>query len=839
MGGAITPSTLLRRPRGKPPLETALCALILIGAALPACAADDLALQTAGTGLGRYSRNRWGVRGVEISNMTNEPVQIGAAVAFEEDPLMEYARQAWIPAHSRRRLSVPVLPPTDGPPEIRVRTWLQTANRGAGDSLFAMQTPQADAESLPRAQPPVTVFLTDGDLIEPAQVAQAREAAVAVRLTVGGTRNVSELSAADFPALPQALDAADELVLAGNRIANSPASLGTLAAWLQRGGRLWIPLDLVEPQTVEQLLSDALQLTVVDRVRLAEVEFRNRLKGRVTGVRMTHDTPVDMVRVIPSAGNVLHEVNGWPASFWLPVGSGQVLFTTLSADAWMRPRRPHEQQTQLDRNSLFVAEAALDEFATQFTLPAQPPPLTPSDLAEYLSGDVGVRVPARATVLSILGAFWAAWLAVGFWLLRRARLERLAVVGPLLALLAAAPLAVLGNQLRSAAPPTAAVADFVEAGAGAATVHAIGAATLFVPEPTPAPIATDTGRLLIPQRDRLDGNRRQFRYADFDKWSWAELTLPTGLQTATTDDHRALAAPLRATATFGPDGLSGRLDADGYLEPTDALIAAAPSHVLAVRMQSDGRFTAGRSDRLPAGAFLTGPLLADQQRRRNLVYQKLLLPGRNSGYPVRPMLLTWTRPAATGLQFPEGMEQSATSLVAAPLEFSPPPAGSSVYIPPSLLVYGVTGAADGLPSTAFDPRTGRWQKSSAAVDLVLRFRVPDAVLPLELQQAALSLSVRAPARNVSLAKETADGPLPLAALEGPSGSHSLPIENAAALRIDDGGRVSIRLHVGDVQTAGMDAAELQGVDRTWQIERVELELSGRTQPRGAGGDAHQ
>jgi len=792
-------------------------------------------LQTTTFGIGRYTRGKWGVRGAEVFNSSDEPAQVSADVTFSGDPLMEYSRQIWLPPHSRRRVSIPVQPAADAPDPLQVRTGIVSADDIA--------QPSADdgtsGETLARAQPPVTVIIADADAPDSGTLSDTREMVVALRLAAGNTRNLSELSVEDVPSFALGLDVAEEVVVVGNRLADSPAALETVGIWLQRGGKLWIPLDGVDLRTVERLLSDAVHITPVDRVRLAQFDLRNVAKGLPAWPTITRETPVEMVRVIVPDVNVIHEVDGWPASFWIPVGDGQVLFTTLSPRAWMRPRQPHEQVEQLERNSTFIAETGLDELATYMAIPLNPPPLTATEFAEYLSGDVGLRVPARGTILAVFCLFWVVWLVVGYRFLRQARLERLAVVGPALAFLAAAPLAVLGHQMRSAAPPTAAVAEFVRGGAGASTVHSTGAATLFFPATTETQITAVEGRMIVPNRDRLDGQRRALQSADLDDWRWTTLTVPTGVQAAVTEQHSSLTSPLKATATFGPDGLRGQLQASTYLEPSDLLIAADSMQTLAVRLNADGTFAAGRGDAMEPGTYFSGALLTDQQRRRAAVYERLLQGSPDTRFPQRPTLLAWARPAETGLQFTDQMQQSATSLLAIPLEFTPTPPGTDVDIPSPMMTYDVVGTSDGLPPTIYNPRTGRWQKSTAAADVVVRFRVPDSVLPLVLRQATLSLRVRAPSRKVELSDGAAQEPAVLAKAESPDGPFTFPISAPEALTIGEDGILRIRLQVSDLQLSNLDPADLQGVDRNWQVDSIGLELSGRTGGEAAEGEVRE
>lgn len=797
------------------------------GQAQPAAALDHAVRQRiTSKGLGRFERGEWAVVGVELINPRDEPAEVVAGLYFEEAPLTRFSRQVWLPARARRITWIPVQPPEDGPEELRIHSFL-SLHEGAGTPLRAERGSSWSGETLARAEAPVTVLLGDRDPDGGESLAKSKELAIAMRLAAGYTRYVAELTADDIPALRRGLDAVDHLVLAGNRIADSPAGLATIRIWLNSGGRMWILLDRVESRTVRLLLGDAVDVTEIDRVRLNEVQLHNRVKNQASGPRRHYDDPVELVRVIAPGADVLQEVDGWPALLRQDIGRGRVLFTTLSADAWMRPRRPHEQVEALDRNSTFIALQGLDELANFFTRPLDPPPLVPEDFEPMLSEQVGYRIPRRRTVLSVLGLFWIGLLGLGFALLRRGRLERLAIVGPLIACAAAAPLAVLGSRARHAIPPTAAVAEVVHVGPSATEIHSTGTAAVFVPEPTAPDIRALRGRLLIPRRDRLEGTARQMIWTDLDEWHWSHLTMPTGLHFAATEQHTSVATPLRAVATFGPDGLYGRLETGPYAEPSDALIAAGSQHALSVQLEASGRFSAGQGDLLEPGVYLGGALLTDEQRRRHAIYQRMLQPRLEFRYPKRPMLFAWARPTAAGLTFRSEMEHSQSSLLAVPLEIQPPPPATDVFVPSPILSFESLPTADGTATTAYDPRTGQWQKTSYPTETMLRFAVPRALLPFQPTRATLNFSIRAPMRTVELATGAVENPVRLASLEGPVGSYSLPIEALDALEIDEDGGLHVRLTVSDLHLQGSPGADRAEIDRSWKMDFLRLELYGR------------
>ncbi|MGE0375134.1 MAG: hypothetical protein AB7I48_13520 [Planctomycetaceae bacterium] len=813
----------------------ACCAVCLAcpGDALAAEGGDDEVLQrSTSVGIGRFRRGAWGIAGVEVVNRGETPVEVISGLYFDGDPLAQFSRKVWIPAGASRTTWIPVQPPDAKMDELRMRPFLyRMADDGSQTLVKSSKELMFDAETLPTAASPVTAIVDDRAVEKTDSLDTTRELAVAMRLAARQTRNITELRVDDIPAFAEGLDAVDHVVLAGNRIAESPTGLASVRTWLQQGGRLWILLDQVDVRTVELLLGDAAGITEVDRVRLASTQLDNLVKQEPSGPLIEHEEPVDFVRVLTPGLDVTHEVNGWPAAFRLNVGHGRVVVTTLSSAAWMRPRLPHEQVRELDRNSTFIARQSLEEVADYLTRPLSSPPLSAEDWRPFVSEQIGYRIPGRGSVLSILGLFWTGLIGLGVYWQRSARLERLAIVGPVVAICAAAPLVLMGEQSRRAIPATAAVAELVEVGPGSSESHSTGLAAMFVPEPAIAAIAGRNGRLLIPERDRVEGSVRRMAWTDLDDWHWENLTLPAGLDFAATEQHTTVPAALRAVATFGPEGLTGNLELGSYADPADGLIATTANQTLAVHVQPDGRFSAGKPDVLPPGVAVQGTFLSDEQRRRSAVYQVMLQPRSDFTYPDRPMLLVWTRPIDTGLTFPDDMQQSASALLAIPLEIQSPPPDTKVFIPPPLLTFENLATGDATQTTAYDSRTRLWQKTSYATTALLRFRVPRPLLPLTVARGTLSISLRAPMRTVDIATGAAGQLVPLTSLDNAVGTYEFPIEQPDGLRLDDDGGLHVQLVVSDLQPDRAAELETKDVDRSWKMDFIHLDLSGRTAER--------
>ena len=51
-------------------------------------------------GTGAYVPDRWGLLRLHFKNPTSEPIELLASTYFEEEPTLQFARRAWIPAMS-------------------------------------------------------------------------------------------------------------------------------------------------------------------------------------------------------------------------------------------------------------------------------------------------------------------------------------------------------------------------------------------------------------------------------------------------------------------------------------------------------------------------------------------------------------------------------------------------------------------------------------------------------------------------------------------------------------------------------------------------------------------
>jgi len=108
----------------------------------------------------------------------------------------------------------------------------------------------------------------------------------------------------------------------------------------------------VAPDTLAMLFGDLFDFRVIDRVGLTRFTIKGADAASGTGpegLDYEFEEPVDFVRIVASNVNVVHTIDDWPASFFLRVGKGQVLFTSVEGRAWVRP--PTEREMKRDKDA--------------------------------------------------------------------------------------------------------------------------------------------------------------------------------------------------------------------------------------------------------------------------------------------------------------------------------------------------------------------------------------------------------------------------------------------------------------------------------------------------------
>ena len=788
-------------------------------------------------GTRRFTPGRWGLVGIEARNPTDQPVTLLASVFFAEDPGTQFARQLQVPGRSQRRSWCLVRAPDvlggyQKSAEVRTIAFEQR-----GEQRKPLAPPEGGRwashyVALQRGHPIVGALFDRSD--RPAD-REAYQAIMAMQTAMSLPPEVADFWGMWLPPVAEGLDMLDGLVVAGDRLAEDASARAAVRQWVREGGRLWIMLDRVEPATVRRLLGDRLCFEVVDRVGLTRVDVQDVVGETSVSAEPPRDfdDPVDLVRVLVSGVEVLHTVNGWPASFRLPMGRGRVLVTTLGARGWIRPRGPGDPRPPgRDSPSHFVALTPLRRLAGEFLAGAGERAEPPAALAEALAEEVGYRVPSREGVLAVFVGFWAALLLTGGLLLRRNRLEHLGWIGPGFAMGAAAGLAGWGYAMRHSVPPTAAVLQLAEVGPGGEEIGVEGLLALYHPEPAATVPEVQGGGLYWPDSSGLGGTIRRICWTDLDVWHWEELRLPAGVRHAHLRQTLRPETPVRVRGAFGPEGFSGTLE--GPLRGVADATLLGPAGRLAVHLDAAGCLACGPSDELSGVQFLPGVLLSESQSRRQAVYRSLLSEER---LPERPRLYFWADPWLKGMLFPEEVRQAGAMLAVVPVELQRTTPGQRVHLPAAFVPYRAVMAGDTPHASAYDNHARQWIPLRLPAETWLRFQVPEEVLPLRVEQAWVAIDLDVPGRRVEILGREGGEVVVLAARQSPLGKVRFALDRREALRLDVRGRLLLGIRVGPDTPPSDSQGAAVAAGTPWKITSVGLEIAGQVEPSDPKGNS--
>jgi hypothetical protein len=110
---------------------------------------------------------------------------------------------------------------------------------------------------------------------------------------------------------------------------------------------------------------------------------------------------------------------------------------------------------------------------------------------------------------------------------------------------------------------------------------------------------------------------------------------------------------------------------------------------------------------------------------------------------------------------------------------------------------------------------------------LLRYALPESVLPLQLEQVSLEIDIKAPGRTVVLRTYVDGVAQELAQEKSPVGTFRFQFTSADDLQLDAAGGWPLEVDVGAVAAGGAEGISAIG----WQVDDMRLEIRGVTQPR--------
>ncbi|HEY7312319.1 MAG TPA: hypothetical protein VH643_23345 [Gemmataceae bacterium] len=804
---------------------------------------------------------RWATLNFEVSNFTDIDRKARVLVFYKDQPQVHYGRDIWVPARSSLRSWMLIGPaPADLPGLTReIEMVVEDLSQGKNAPLLPRTEERIRSRGvLYRPREPFTVILLDREIDEhlgpgqlPQPESQAEEAVRTVHV-VRHARNLSDVVQRIDPGLlpptAEAFDSVDHVVLASGRLTRDPVGMAALRHWTEQGGKVWVMLDLVEPEGLAPLLGDALDFQVVDRVGLTRfrVQTHPAGKGAAEPPLQSMERPVDFVRVqLPPEERVRHTIDGWPLWFTRRLGRGEVIFTTLGARAWHRPRTQRDPPSRYQFfPALPVGTYYLDDLGVELHPSGKESPFRIESLQPLLKAEIGYSVVRRNTVVLVFGAALLAALAVGFVLRKSSRRELLGWLGPVAALSATAIFLLVGELSRRATPPTVAAAQIVEPVSGTEEIAVHGLLEVYRPETGPIEAGVERGGMFRLDDCDMPNQVHQFVLTDLDAWHWERFSMLAEPRLASFHITLPADKPIVARTRFGPAGVEGELSGP-FQNLSDALLYTPTGRKLAVHIEPDGAFRADAADVLSKGQYLAGTVLTDRQQRRQELYAAFLQEPEPASVRGRNVLLAWADPLDLHFHIAPGARAAGSALVVAPLRLERPAAGARVTIPGPFLPY--QRILEGVP-------TRPTLESSEDIEMQLRFQLPAEVLPFQVERARLSAKIEAPGRRVAVAGQDGDRFTEIHRVDSPLDPVRVEIAEARMLRVDGDGGLNLKLIISnpskprepggtgnatpprggrDRPTGGRSpAAKSENWGEKWTIGYLELEVSGQAIAEG-------
>ena len=813
------------------------------------------------TGVRIYQPNRWSVVSVTAGNLGDEPTVVHTSAFVRDSPELRYGRDLWIPPRAIRESWVPVFMPElrsaspvssgvdnggDTPPEDPSgNTPPQRRRRGPDNPVPREIVGRVETSSgvsgegtsflAPSDHFGAMAYIEDFHPIElrPNEKFLPYEAILAARNSQGLDRTLRLINERLLPASPEGWDPVRHAVLVGDRLDHDTAAQSALRQWIAGGGHLWIQLNTVRSETVQQLLGSAYKIEEIDRVQLTNFELHTgRESTSDPPTRRELEQPAELIRVLYEDANLLYRIDEWPAALSIDYGQGQVFITLLSPGGWIRPRGPNDPP--YDEPLMytdFMATPPLEDLASQFMMPPVTEPISIDSQATYVTDRIGYEIPARKYVLQVLFVFCASIGGVGLILWQLRRLEYLAPVSLLAGFVAAFFLVRAGVMSRGGIPPTISSQQFVYVMPETAEFAAEGTVAIYQPDRAESALRTDVGTRINPDLPQLAGNLREIVWSSSSTWDWGRTVLPPGVQLISTRNGGELDHPLRTIAHFTDQGISGALlglnenpEQVPPLDATDGLLVFPNALPMSANINESGEFASSVDDVLARAQFFNSPLLTDEQRRRKEIFQSWYEHYRSLA-KAKPLLVFWSEQLAKQLNWAGEMRHTGAALVAVPLELQPPEAATSVIIP-SPLLQARTLISDSGQSTVFRNQTGTWNyPNSQSTSTRLRFQLPELLLPLELDRVHLTIDCNLPSRTLDVFAVDQDRRTPVLSRTNASGQFELTLDSDDGIALDEAGGIIIDFEISDLTR---EVEEATMANSAWSIFSTTLDVEGTT-----------
>ena len=801
-----------------------------------------IAVTVMPSGVQRFASGGWASLAVVGVNRTDQDVEEVVSVFVGNDPNLQFSTRFWLPAQSKRQSWLPLaIPPSERIEGNRIDLSMIRISESEGEESFTENVNQmpVSVRSLMLVDNEINtgLFADPIDFEDSAQRAPVRERLNSVLNTARDavTTNPSDLPIVNFlsnflPPTYGALAELDQVVIAGDQLQYDSDGVVAIRRWIRRGGRAWIMLDATSRSLVDDLLGDDADFTVIDRSELNEFQLQitDPIRGTAGSTESwASETPAAMLRVLTQSDNVACRIDGWPVAFWKRVGDGEVLFTTLGAGGWI-----HSDQRATD---------GLIQLAREFFEPKNQPQDLVAAMKPIVDDQIGYQIPSRSTAAIVLGVNALVILIGGVWWARQRRLERMAILVPVSAIVTTVIMLAIGSSHATAIPSTVATSQVVQVHPATDEADVSTIRAVYSQQSGELGLISNHQVMTMPLENTGTSQTHRVSLEDDGTSRWLGPGQPPGVvRHLVSDSAITLQQPIRLRGTFDGDGFRGKLTGLDPETCQDGLIVASPGPMTAVTIDADAsaeQVVAAASDRLPPGQFVPGSILTDQQRTRQDFFDAVLTSVDGHSLGQGPSLLVWTNPLDLGVQFANRFDHRGAALVSIPIQLERPTPGAEFRIPSSFIRTNTFWGEQGR-TTLFNPRTAKWlPEMTKAAEAQLLFQFPDAVAPMTLQRVNVTMKINAPSRTFFVNSLVDGQPTKVFQQDNATGIVEFTIDRKDALRLHPDGGLWLAFGVTESFEATERKAAQSGrgevddqmvVDNTtWQIDYVHLDAVAR------------
>ena len=651
------------------------------------------------------------------------------------------------------------------------------------------------------------------------------ELVTASRIDLGLSRRCLLLDNAPMPLSSVDWTGIETLVLGKPETLMDASAVAALQAFMQRGGHVLVMLDEVDTELVRPLMVDNQQCETIDTVELNHIVMEVNtpalldLKDRT----IDSDQALKLKRVLQQGGRVTHTIDGWPAVIFMRVGDGELILTALESKAWLRPRYAQSTDTRSQAN--FTAPLWEGTVSSSLNSVKLDEPFE-VDQAAYPIQMIGSPVVPRQWVGAILIGFCVLLGLAGIATAFAGDLRRIGLIAPAIALLSTLPLVYASTRTRSEIPPLSSELQFVQFWPnGGGLIRSKGA--VYLNASRSMGLVGKSDGFAIPS-ENIESGVRSLLTKDFESWQLSNNDWPPGTwryQSEVALSQGAYVAKSRLTEK----GLEIDLPEGLPSTPEDLVVnfnPGSPSLVRSVvqdkRVLLDGELPAD------GNRWTSSAIVSDEQGRRAAVYTSHFSPSETRRSPTPRSLFFWTKRWPEAPNWNSPLDNRGAALVSVPIELTLPDAGSSVYIPYSLIKVEPQEGKMAV-STIYNYRTGYWAGESA-LDAVadMSFVLPPEAVPLEATAIHIDWDIEAPKRNAKLVWSSKNSPIDIVAMNSPSIPWRGTIDNPRVLKDLSDGRLDLSIEVTSDKSSDPSS---QNSFITWKTKHLRISVSGKTLPR--------